>query len=232
MHETAGPSLDADWAWLGCRRYGAVAQLQEELRDRIRDGRGRDTLLLLEHSPVITLGRHANPDHVRVTPADLATRGIEMHRSSRGGDVTYHGPGQLVGYPIFRLRRGIRAHVEAMAASVIDVLREYGVVGEWRADRPGVWVNDNKICAFGVQVRRGIAIHGFALNVHTEMAGFANIIPCGLADAGVTSIAREAGKTVAVEEIARAAIEIFGQRFERRFHEVPASQLPSLNTAH
>jgi lipoyl(octanoyl) transferase len=230
--DAARPSLDADWAWLGCRQYGPVAQLQEELRDRIRDGVGRDTLLMLEHSPVITLGRHAKAEHVRLPPAELEAHGIELHRSSRGGDVTYHGPGQLVGYPIFRLHRGVRAHVEAMAASVVELLREQGVAGEWRSDRPGVWVKDNKICAFGVQVRRGIATHGFALNVHTELAGFSTIVPCGLTDAGVTSIARETGNVLPVEAVARSAVEILSRHFERRFHKVPAWQLPSSNTPH
>lgn len=235
MPDAAGPAnytIDADWAWLGRCQYGPVAQLQEDLRNRVRDGAASDTLLLLEHCPVVTLGRHAESSNVRLAPAELESRGIDLHRSSRGGDVTYHGPGQLVGYPVFRLRRGVRAHVEAMATSVVALLQDHGVAAEWRADRPGVWVNANKICAFGVQVRRGVAIHGFALNVHTDLSGFATIVPCGLTDAGVTSIAQETGTSLDVEAVARSAIEIFGRHFGRRFHEVPASRLPFSNAPH
>ncbi len=223
---------DADWAWLGLAPYGPVAQLQEELRGRIRDGSGRDILLLLEHSPVVTLGRHADPANLRLAPAELRARGIEVHPCTRGGDVTYHGPGQLVGYPIFRLRRGVRAHVEAMAAGVIELLATFNIAGEWRADRPGVWVKDDKICAFGVHVRHGVAIHGFALNVHTALDGFATIVPCGLSDAGVTSMARELGEAPRVEPLARSSIAIFERHLQRHFHEFPASRLPLPKAPH
>jgi lipoyl(octanoyl) transferase len=111
-------------------------------------------------------------------------------RASRGGEVTYHGPGQLVCYPIVRLRRGVLAHVEGMARAVIELLADLEIAGEWRRTLPGVWVGSSKICAFWVQVRHGISVHGLALNVTTDLGAFATIVPCGLPGVGVTSVAQ------------------------------------------
>src|SRR5262249_38259343 len=127
------------WAWLGRVRYRPVWELQEALRAAILDGRAEDTLLLLEHEPVITLGRSADRRNVLARPEELARRGVDLVESSRGGDVTYHGPGQLVGYPVFRVR-GVVVHVEGMARALIDVIAPLGVAARWRRDCPGVWV--------------------------------------------------------------------------------------------
>jgi lipoyl(octanoyl) transferase len=159
-------------------------------------------LLLCEHDPVITMGRHARPEHLLLSAAELERRQISVQVASRGGDVTYHGPGQLVGYPIFRLRRGLVAHLEAMAAGLGQVLADLGIAASWRRDRPGVWVGPDKICAFGVHVRHRVAIHGFALNVSTPPDAFAPIVPCGLSDAGVTSIERLRGHAPSVAALA------------------------------
>jgi lipoyl(octanoyl) transferase len=175
---------------------------------------GPETLLLCEHDPVVTLGRHARAEHVLVPPEELARRGIEVRSASRGGDVTYHGPGQLVGYPIFRLRPGLLAHMQNMAAAIVEVLAALGICGQWRRDRPGVWVGEDKICAFGVHVRHRVAIHGFALNATTPAEAFAPIVPCGLSTGGVTSIARQRGDAPALPELARTTADAFARSFQ------------------
>lgn len=203
----------AEWSWLGRVAYGPALELQEQIRNEILAGRRRETLLLLEHPAVITLGRHANPAHVLLPLPVLRARGIDICRTSRGGDVTFHGPGQLVGYPVFRLRRGVRAHMQAMATSIVEWLAGLGLAAEWRAATPGVWLGSDKICAFGVHVRHGIATHGFALNLAIDLAGFSAIIPCGLASAGVTSLARQIGSVQPPEVVARSLIGLFEKNF-------------------
>ncbi len=203
----------ADWAWLGRLPFDRALGLQDRLRDAILAGGGRETLLLCEHDPVITMGRHARPEHLLVSEAELAGRGVTIRRASRGGDVTYHGPGQLVGYPIFRLRRGLVAHMEAMATGIIAVLAGLGIAAEWRRDCPGVWVGAEKICAFGVHIRHRVAIHGFALNVTTDRAAFAPIIPCGLRAAGVVSIVELAGAAPSLPDLASAIAVAFARSF-------------------
>lgn len=202
--------MPAVWRWLGRVPFAATAREQERLRADILRGDAPETLLLCEHDPVVTLGRSADPAHVLFPRAELARRGVDLHVASRGGDVTYHGPGQLVGYPIVRLRRGVLGHVTGMARAIAAVLGELGVDARWRRDTPGLWVGDagsasgsnsesgsggrnsergSKICAFGVHVHRRVAIHGFALNVGRALAGFDLIVPCGLPAARTTSIA-------------------------------------------
>ncbi len=169
--------------------FAPVAALQERLRADLLAGRGPETLLLLEHAPVVTLGRSARPENVHLGRAALAARGIDLVQATRGGDVTYHGPGQLVGYPVVRLRSGVVAHMTGMARALAEVLGQMGVDARWRRDAPGLWVDGAKICAFGVHVRGRVAIHGFALNVAPDLAAFDLIVPCGIAGARTTSIA-------------------------------------------
>jgi lipoyl(octanoyl) transferase len=210
----------AEWMWLGRIAYRPALELQEQIRDEILAGRRRETLLLLEHPAVITLGRHADPAHVLLPMPALRARGIEVCRTSRGGDVTFHGPGQLVGYPIFRLRRGVRTHIQAMAASIVEWLTGLGLAAEWRESTPGVWVGSDKICAFGVHVRHRIATHGFALNLATDLNGFSTIIPCGLQTAGVTSLHRQIGNAPPPEAVARSLIRLFEKNFGVQLMEV------------
>ena len=185
--------------------FAATAREQEQLREQVLRGEAPETLLLCEHEPVVTLGRSAKPAHVLAPAAELARRGVDLLAASRGGDVTYHGPGQLVGYPIVRLRGGVIGHVTAMARAIASVLGELGIDARWRRETPGLWVGDadddrgrsseraGKICAFGVHVHRRVAIHGFALNVSGALDGFGLIVPCGLAAARTTSIAAVLG---------------------------------------
>jgi lipoyl(octanoyl) transferase len=212
------PELPARWVWLGRMRFAAAAALQEKVREAVLSGERGDTLLLCEHDPVITLGRSARPEHVLLPPEALARQGIEVERASRGGDVTYHGPGQLVGYPIFRLRRGLVRHMEDMAAAIVSVLEGLGIAGKWRRDLPGVWVGGEKICAFGVHVRHRVTIHGFALNVSTPIEAFAAIVPCGLREGGVTSIARLRGSAPPLADLAAAVASAFAISFRSPLH--------------
>jgi lipoate-protein ligase B len=138
--------------------------------------------------------------------------------ASRGGEVTYHGPGQLVAYPVIRLRRGVLAHVEAMANAVIDLIAKRGVRGEWRRNEPGVWIDDAKVCAVGVHVRRGVAVHGLALNVALPEGAFATIVPCGKVGGHVTSLDRHTNDLPGLEalagELAAALADRFGLEFQ------------------
>jgi lipoate-protein ligase B len=190
--EPGAHASTGQWRWLGRVPFAATALTQETLRAEIRDDRAPETLLLLEHDPVITLGRSANAGNVLFSEAALAEKGVDVHHASRGGDVTYHGPGQLVGYPLIRLRAGVRAYIEALAAGLADVLSELGVVARYRPDAPGLWVgpptDESKICAFGVHVRHRITMHGFALNLDPDLGAFNLIVPCGLPGARVTSV--------------------------------------------
>jgi lipoyl(octanoyl) transferase len=204
---------DVEWCWLGRIPYVQANELQESVRDQVASGTSPNTLLLLEHEPVITLGRNADDSNIVASAGELASLGVRVERASRGGDVTYHGPGQLVGYPIFRLSHGVRAHVCAIAQSMVAVLARLGIEAEWREDRPGVWVGHSKICALGIHVRRRVAMHGFALNVHVDLDRFRTIVPCGLHGFGVTSIERETGACLELEGVAALVADSFAVGF-------------------
>jgi lipoyl(octanoyl) transferase len=179
------------WTWLGRAAYAPVLALQEQTRARVLDGTSdAERVLFVEHEPVITLGRSATNANLRVAPEELARRGIELVRSTRGGDVTAHGPGQLVIYPIVRLRHGVLQHVCLTGKAIAAELVARGVAdAHFRRDPVGVFVGDAKIAACGVHVSRRVAIHGWALNVtRTPLALFALIVPCGLTDVRVTTL--------------------------------------------
>lgn len=202
MTPPVSSQTQSHWVWLGRMHYEEAAALQERLREEILSGRRGNTLLLLEHPPVITLGRSANPRHVLLPEEELQARGISVAPTSRGGDVTFHGPGQLVGYPIFRLRHGVVRHVEAMAEAVCSLLRTEGIEAQWRRECPGVWVENQKICAFGIHVRHGVAIHGFALNISVDLRSFDTIVPCGLPHTAVASLQSLRGESPRLAELA------------------------------
>lgn len=214
----------ADWAWLGRVDFATAAQAQERHRDQVAAGIAADALWLCEHDPVITMGRSANRSHILIPDDERLALGVALEPASRGGDVTYHGPGQLVGYPIFRLRQGVRAHVMAMAMAIVDLLATFGIKAQWRADCPGVWVGDHKICAFGVHVRRGVAIHGFALNVAPNFAHFDLIVPCGLRSSGVTSMQKLGVAPPALDVIAARAAHCLSGSFGREIVRVHADR--------
>jgi len=203
------------WTWLGRVPYGRAWELQEALRRRILEEEWPDCLLLLEHDPVVTIGRHGSKSNILLPREELSLRGVEVVESSRGGDVTYHGPGQLVGYPVFRVPKGPRAHVRMIGEALRRVCAEAGVAAEWTEDPLGLWVGRDKIAAFGLHVSRGVAIHGFALNVTTALEAFDWIVPCGLRARGVTSLKRLVGDRFSPEgiapRVARVLAEVSGR---------------------
>jgi lipoyl(octanoyl) transferase len=190
-----------DIKWLGRVGYRAAWQLQHDLVAQRRADEIPDQLLMLEHPQVLTLGRHADESHVLASDDELARKGIEVIRVERGGEVTYHGPGQLVAYPIVKLApRGIllRPFVRALEQAMIDTAAGFGVAAGRRDGYPGVWCDPSgaeprKLGALGLRVEGGVTYHGIALNITTDLAGFSLIDPCGMPDAPATSIAREAG---------------------------------------
>ncbi len=209
---------------LEVRRLGVVpfteaAILQQQLVVERQRDRVPDLLLLLEHPPVITLGVSADRDNVLASDATLADRGIEIHEARRGGDVTYHGPGQLVGYPVMSLRpdrcdlhRYVRDLEEAMLRTVAD----FGVRATRIAGLTGVWVGNDKVAAIGVRLSRWVTSHGFAINVTTDLDDFSLIRPCGLAGRGVTSLDRLTDAGVSTGMVADALAPHFADVFERQ----------------
>lgn len=175
------------WCYLGQVGYERALELQLRLRASILDQRIEDTVIFLEHPPVITLGRSAREENVLIEPEQRRQRGVGLVRTGRGGDVTYHGPGQLVGYPIRRVGRGVREHVRGMVGALKAILLELGIECWWNEEQPGVWTERGKIAAVGVDASTGVAIHGFALNVNPSLEHFQMIVPCGLR-APVTSV--------------------------------------------
>ncbi len=204
---------------LGLVPYRDAAELQEDLVKRRRHGSVPDQLLLLEHPHVITMGSTADPANVLVGPEERHDLGIEMTESGRGGDVTYHGPGQLVGYPILDLgpdRRDIHRYLRDLEEVLIRVVGRYGLEGFRIAGQTGVWTDQGKVAAIGVRVSSGwITSHGFALNVNTDLGDFSTIVPCGIADQSMTSLKRELGRTIAMEDVVAHTAVAFGEVFER-----------------
>ena len=183
---------------LGLIEYGTALKLQETLVDLRKRGRIADTLLLLEHPPVITLGRNAKAANIVASPEFLAERGVEIFEINRGGDVTFHGPGQLVGYPISDLRGltpkiGAVEFVRRMEEVLIRACADFDIGAERVSGLTGVWTPERKIAAIGVHISRGVTSHGFALNVTTDLEYFKLIVPCGIAGKDVTSMERELG---------------------------------------
>jgi len=205
---------------LGLVPYARGLELQEEAVRRRRAGEIPDTLLLLEHPHVITLGSGAHPEHVLLGPEERARRGIELFETGRGGDVTYHGPGQLVAYPILDLkpdRRDLHAYLRDLEGVVMEVVRGFGVEA-WRTPgRTGVWTAGGKLAAIGVRVSSGwITSHGLALNVSADLDYFGTIVPCGIVDQGVTSLERELARAVPMPEVEDALVDAFAARFGAR----------------
>lgn len=208
---------------LGRVEYEDGLELQALFARARKEGKVGDVLLLLEHPPVLTLGRGANRADVLAGPEALEARGVEVHETNRGGEVTYHGPGQIVGYPIVDLapdRKDVRRYVRSVEEGMIRALAEHGIQAGRIAKWPGVWVGSEqagdarKIGALGVHIARWITTHGFALNVNSALEDFQLIVPCGIREAGVTSIDREVGHPVDVPAVEDALARAFGAVLE------------------
>ena len=203
---------------LGVVPYAAAADMQRALVEERRAGRVPDLLLLLEHPHVVTLGvkRQQARSHLAATPESLAARGVELHESGRGGDVTYHGPGQLVGYPILDLRPDrcdVHRYVRDLEEVMIRAAGQFGILAGRVPGLTGTWVGRDKLGAIGVRIARWITSHGFAFNVTTDLDYFTLIVPCGIADRGVSSLARLLGRPVAMAEAEGAVVRHFAHVF-------------------
>ncbi|GAB2948181.1 lipoyl(octanoyl) transferase LipB [Hymenobacter coalescens] len=229
---------------LGRVAYGPTWDLQEELlaatvaiktRNRLAETSGAapeatpNHLLLCEHPPVYTLGKSGKPEHLLLDEAGLAAHGATFHRINRGGDITYHGPGQLVGYPILDLdnfRPDIHWYLRTLEEAVIRLLAGYGLTAGRIAGLTGVWLdfeegapNPRKICAMGVKCSRWVTMHGFALNVNTDLAYFGHIVPCGITDKAVTSLAQELGREVPLREVEDRLLPLLAKLLEAEIVE-------------
>jgi lipoyl(octanoyl) transferase len=208
---------------LGLVPYEAALELQRQLVEERKAQRIPDQLLLLQHPPVITLGVKVrdNRAHVLAGPEELARQGVELFQAGRGGDVTFHGPGQLVGYPILDLnpeRRDVHRYVRDLEEVLIRVAASFGIVATRQPGLTGAWVGNEKLAAIGVRIARWVTSHGFALNVATDLSHFDLIVPCGIRDKGVTSLERLLGHPVSMAEVEAATISAF----ESVFHHVSA----------
>jgi len=210
----------------GLTGYQRAWQLQRRTADRVRAG-GAPALILLEHPPTFTLGARGDTGHLLASPQALSARGAAIIESDRGGDITFHGPGQLVAYPIVDLRQlgvGAVSYVRGLEATIIKALAQFGIEGARAAGRPGVWVGPAKIAALGVRISRGVSMHGFALNVSTDMSWFDAIIPCGIADAGVISMELVLGRAPEMRDVEDAVTAAFARQFGMEPHEEPAME--------
>ncbi len=199
----------------GCIPYGAALELQRGLVEKRKRDLIPDQFLLLEHPHVITLGRNGHMEHLLAGQEALQRAGVEFYRTDRGGDITYHGPGQIIGYPILDLkewRPDVVAYVRALEQVIIEALAAFGVQAERVPGRTGVWVAGRKIAAIGVHVSRWVTSHGFALNISTDLSYFRYIVPCGLT-APVTSM-RELGSSASLAEVREALAGAFAQVFQ------------------
>jgi lipoyl(octanoyl) transferase len=198
--------------------YENGMRLQEKLVEMRQREEIDDQLLLLEHPPVITLGRGGDTTNLLATPPELASHGVRFYETTRGGDITYHGPGQIVGYPILHLgenNRDVRKYVTVLEEVLIRTVADYGITAQRVEGRRGIWVGNDKIAAIGVRIARWVTSHGWALNVSTNLEHFRLITPCGLQGTGVTSIEKETGRRVPMEEVREALVRHFAEVFAR-----------------
>jgi lipoyl(octanoyl) transferase len=206
---------------LGLRPYREVWALQRELHARVAAGEESDIWLMVEHTPVVTLGHNTNREHLLLSPETLAARGVDCAEVERGGDVTYHGPGQLIVYPIMKLPRfrEVVPLVTALEDAVVSTLRTFGVTARGRSEHRGVYVSDDAICAIGLSVRKMTSMHGIALNVCTKLDYDKLITPCGTPEFGITSISREVGRHVPIDEAKEPLLHALAERFNLDFFE-------------
>jgi lipoyl(octanoyl) transferase len=224
---------------LGSLPYADALALQRGVaRARISGAIADDVLLLVEHPPVVTLGRSSKQHHLLASPELLAARGIELFEVERGGDVTFHGPGQLVGYPVVDLKRhkqDLHWYLRQVEEALIRGLAPFGIVGERSAGRTGVWTHGRKLASIGVHARDWVTWHGFALNVTTDLSYFDLMVPCGIAEVQMTSMAREMGMEAGLDTLAeitrRRVADAFAEVFALDAVPLPAAELDRLVTA-
>ena len=225
---------------LGTMPYADALALQRAVaRARIGGEIGEDLLLLVEHPPVVTLGRSSKERHLLASPALLAARGVELFEVERGGDVTYHGPGQLVGYPIIDLKRhkqDLHWYLRQVEEALIRAVAPLGITGERSAGYTGVWTQGRKVASIGVHARDWVTWHGFALNVTTDLSYFGLIVPCGIAAVEMTSVARELGtledaRGALMRDVRARVADAFGEVFSLELAPLEADQLMRIAAA-
>ncbi len=207
---------------LGRRDYKEVWDIQKLLHKKRVDGEIADTLLIVEHNPVITMGKSGKGDNILMPFKQLEEKGVDFYRIERGGDVTYHGPGQLVGYPIFDIKEGligIRAFIERIEDAIIATLAQFNIKSEKKEKMIGVWTEAGKICSIGVAVKKWVSFHGFALNVNTNLKYFDLIVPCGLRNIKMTSIAEVLQREISMDKLKKSIIKNFGVVFKKNIEE-------------
>jgi len=196
---------------LGLCDYNEALLSQENTRSQLIKNSSKNTLFLLEHNHTYTLGKNGNPNNI-------LSKDCELFQTDRGGDVTYHGPGQLVGYPIINLKRmglGVRSYVSNIEQLLIDVLCDYGINASIKQGLTGVWIEDRKIASIGIRVSQWITTHGFALNVNTDMNYFSNIISCGIDNVSMTSMEKELNKKIPISDVKQSTINHFNDIFKQ-----------------
>lgn len=197
---------------LGQAPYKEVWNLQKKLQTKLIDGVKRDCLLLVEHEPVYTLGKNADPNHL----LQSRDKSINVYNIERGGDITFHGPGQLVVYPILNLahyKKSISWYMRSLEQLIINVLEKFEIKGNRVKDYTGVWVGDKKIAAQGVRLSRWVTMHGFSINVNTDLSFYDGIIPCGIFDHGVTSIEKELNTVQEIDKVKLLVVDSFKEIF-------------------
>ena len=213
---------------LGLQPYREVWDLQHSLHERVRSGEEPETWIFVEHPPVVTLGRTAKRENVLLSADMLAARGVDLFEIERGGDVTYHGPGQLVVYPIRRLERfrEVVPLVRALEGAVIDTCAHFGVEAERWSEHAGVWAGHDQVCAIGLAVQKMTSLHGIALNVSTELNYDRLINPCGLTDRGITSLSRASGRTLAIADVKPVLVAAIERTFGITLRQAQGGSLP------
>jgi lipoate-protein ligase B len=213
---------------LGVRPYREVWALQREIHARVAAGELGDTWIVCEHAPVVTIGRNTKRAHLLLTPEALAARGVDCLEVERGGDVTYHGPGQLMVYPIMKLPRfrEVVPLVTALEEAVVAMLAAEDIAAQGRSEHRGVYVGDNAICAIGLAIQKMTSLHGIALNVCTALDYDRLITPCGMPQFGITSMSKELGRELSVDAAKPALLAALAARFEIHFEsaETPLQQ--------
>lgn len=213
MLESNNKKLPFDLMDIGQSRYIPSLELQEELVAKRKTDDIRDTLILVEHEPVFTLGRNAKEENILLPRKEIEKLGVDVVEIGRGGDVTYHGPGQIVAYPIIDLKtlgKGVLWYVNSLEQVVIKVLADFGIIAEGGCEDRGVWIGNEKIAALGVRITRGVTMHGFALNVKLDMKPYSWIVPCGIHGKGVTSMDKFQ-PDISVAEVKKSIVQHFSE---------------------
>ena len=221
------PSTHCQAAFLGTVEYQPAWELQRRLAQQVSEGKQPNALLLLEHPSVYTKGRLSRPDHLLLSPEELADKGIYVYETDRGGQITYHGPGQLVAYPVVDLRQwgGPLKYVRTLERIIIDTLGDFQIQAGVLEGLTGVWIGDSKVAAIGVKISRGVAYHGLSINVNTDLSYYDHIVPCGIDDRLITSMAQLLGQPVDLDEVQYSLVYHFGRNMGFKMEEVDAAEV-------